>query len=138
VSDETQRNLDRLVARLQVQQNSDPPPLSSSLNGHLHNRGVTDVDIIERCRSAKNAAKFSALFDRGDTSAHDADDSAADLALMSIMAFWSQDEEQLERLFSASALGQRGKWRDRRDYRRRTIKKALSDLRELYDWGLGA
>ena len=35
------------------------------------------------------------------------------------------DPSAMKRLFGMSALGQRGKWRDRLDYRRRTIDRAL-------------
>jgi DNA-binding transcriptional ArsR family regulator len=51
-----------------------------------------------------------------------------------MLAFWTQDEAQLERLVSSSALGAREKWRRRDDYRKRTIRKALADLGEVYDW----
>jgi DNA-binding transcriptional ArsR family regulator len=76
------------------------------------------------------------LADHGDVHAHNGgDDSAADLALLDILRFYTQDEAQLERLFSQSALGQRGKWRRRDDYRKGTIHKALSDVGETYNWG---
>jgi hypothetical protein len=91
-----------------------------------------DEEIIELCRKAKSAAKFSDLFDAGDTTAHDDDDSRADLALLGILKFYTQDPIQLERLFSASAFGQRAKWRNRADYRRLTISKALSDVGDTY------
>src|SRR5215210_8994189 len=52
-----------------------------------------------------------------------------------MLTFWTQDEAQLERIFSSSALGQRDKWRRRDDYRKRTIRKALADLGEVFDWG---
>jgi primase-polymerase (primpol)-like protein len=98
--------------------------------------GPTDEQIVEKCRAAENAAKFSDLFDRGDTRAHhDGDASRADLALASMLAFWTQDEAQLERICSSSALGQREKWRRRDDYRKRTIRKALAEVGEVYDWG---
>jgi hypothetical protein len=87
---------------------------------------------LSLCRKAKNAAKFSDLNDAGDTSAYDGDESRADLALVRMYAFYTQDPAQLERLFDASALGQRSKWRNRADYRRRTIAKVLSDLEETY------
>jgi hypothetical protein len=97
--------------------------------------GPTEEQIVEKCRAAENAAKFSDLFDRGDTRAHhDGDASRADLALASMLAFWTQDEAQLERIFSSSALGRREKWLRRDDYRKRTIRKALSNLGEGYDW----
>jgi hypothetical protein len=97
--------------------------------------GPTDEQIVEKCRAAENAAKFSDLFDRGDTRAHhDGDASAADLALVRMLTFWTQDAAQLERIFSSSALGQREKWRHRDDYRKRTIRRALADVGEVYDW----
>jgi len=95
-----------------------------------------DEMVIEKCRNAKNAAKFADLFDRGDVHTHHGgDDSAADLGLLGILKLYTQDEAQLERLSSASVLGQREKWRNRSDYRRRTIAKALAKLGEVYDWG---
>ena len=95
----------------------------------------TDQEIIEGCRAADNAAKFEALFNGGDVDTyHGGDDSAADLALMSILAFHTQDPGQLEGIFSASALGQRAKW-GREDYRTRTIDKALSGLGETWQAG---
>lgn len=110
-------------------------------NGHATPKStsgssVPDDAIIEKCRSAENAAKFSDLFDHGVVHAyHGGDDSRADLGLLSILTFWTQDPGQLESLFSSSALGQRDKWRRRDDYRKRTIRKALAEVGETYDWG---
>jgi len=116
-----------------------PDPKTAKTNGHttpISSSGsvVSDEAVIEKCRAAANAAKFSALFDRGDVHAyHGGDDSRADLALLVILAFYTQDQTQLERIFSSSALGRREKWR-RDDYREKTIRKALSDLGETYNW----
>ncbi len=97
---------------------------------------LDDEAIIERCRSAKNAAKFEALFDHGDVNTyHGGDDSAADLALLSMLTSYTQDPVQLEGLIFSSALGQREKWRRRADYRTRTIEKALSDVGETHQGG---
>jgi hypothetical protein len=96
----------------------------------------TDEQVIAKCRAAKNAAKFSDLYDHGDVSAYNGDDSRADLALASMLAFYTQDVAQLERLFFESALAQRPKWRNRRDYRQRTIAEAIQGLRETYTWRL--
>lgn len=93
---------------------------------------LSDEEVLDLCRKAKNAAKFSALYDAGDTSAHDGDDSKADLALFDILAFYTQDTAQLERIFDGSAFGRRSKWRRRPDYRRRTIDKAIQRLGETY------
>src|SRR5215217_3682875 len=103
--------------------------------GQRHDRhtGVlSDEEIVAKLRGAKNAAKFSDLNDAGDTSAYDDDESKADQALMSMYAFYTQGQAQLERLFGDSAFGQRPKWRNRPDYRRRTIDKALSLVTETY------
>jgi hypothetical protein len=91
-----------------------------------------DEEIIALCRKAKNAAKFSDLFDAGDTAAYGGDDSSADLALISILAFYTQDEEQIDRIFSRSTLYRPEKWGKRSDYRRRTIAKALDLVTETY------
>jgi hypothetical protein len=117
---------------------AEPDTEAVQTNGHARPRPPsmpTDEMVIEKCHAAKNAAKFEALFGRGDVHAHHGgDDSGADLSLLDILAFWTQDEEQLERLFSSSALGRRAKWRNRDDYRKRTIRRALVDLGEAYDW----
>ncbi|MDR1703639.1 MAG: AAA family ATPase [Clostridiales bacterium] len=51
---------------------------------------------------------------------------------MGILAFWcGKDTEQMERLFSQSSLGQRGKW-SREDYRRITIVNSLNGCKSIY------
>ncbi len=130
--------LDKLADHLRAQQGGVAP--DPQTNGHGHRRaavttGPTDEMVIEKCRSAKNAAKFEDLFDRGNVDLHHGgDDSAADLGLLGILKLYTHDAAQLERLFSTSALGRRAKWRDRPDYRRRTIARALEGARETYDW----
>ncbi len=90
-----------------------PQPRPSS-NGE-HRRGpatgkgahLADADVLQRMRS-KNA-KAAALYD-GDLSAHGDDHSAADQALCSHLAWWTDyDAAQVDRLFRASAL-MRPKW----------------------------
>ncbi|MDQ3694292.1 MAG: DUF3987 domain-containing protein [Chloroflexota bacterium] len=83
---------------------------------------LSDEDVIGRARSASNAPKFLSLW-AGDTSEYGGDDSAADLALASMLSFWTQDLAQLDRLFRRSGL-MRDKW-ERTDYRDRTIAVAL-------------
>ncbi|NLZ31228.1 MAG: hypothetical protein GX885_10910 [Methanomicrobiales archaeon] len=92
---------------------------------------LTDAEIIEKCQSAANAAKFNALW-RGDISGYGSH-SEADLALCSILAFYSQDPAQLERLVRQSGL-YREKW-DRTDYVTRTIGTALQACRETWSPG---
>jgi hypothetical protein len=98
----------------------------------------TDEQVLEKCRTKGDTQKFNDLYDHGDSHTyHGGDDSAADLGLIGMMRFWTQDPAQLERLFSASALGQRGKWQNRADYRARTINEALEGNYETYNWTTG-
>jgi hypothetical protein len=128
--------IDELAAWMQT-----PDAKVIETNGHARSttgsgpQAPTDEQVIAKCRAAKNAPKFADLFDHGDVHAHHGGDaSVADLALLGILAYWTQDEAQLARLVSSSALGRREKWRHRNDYRRRTISRALADLGEVYDW----
>jgi hypothetical protein len=126
---ERQAELDALTRKYLTDPEPEPNGGSQRPNGPPPD--LSDEEIIELIRKAKNAAKFSTLYDAGDISAYDGDDSDADLALLGLLKFYTQDHAQLERLFSDSALGRRPKW-NRSDYRRRTIEKALSDVRETY------
>jgi hypothetical protein len=93
----------------------------------------SDEELLEKARRARNGAQFAALFDAGDISGYPSD-SEADLALMNMLAFWTRgDQERMRALFSRSALGQREKWQDRRDYQDATIDKALEGRTEFYD-----
>jgi len=94
---------------------------------------LNDEKIIDLCRKAENAPKFVALFDRGDTSLYNGDESRADAALACMLAFWTKDAAQIERIMNASALSRREKWREREDYRRLTIQNALYFTREHYE-----
>ena len=98
-----------------------------------HNDSLTDEKIIDLCRKAENAPKFVALFDRGDTSLYNGDESRADAALACLLAFYTKDAAQIERIMNKSALARREKWREREDYRRLTIQNALSLTREHYE-----
>jgi hypothetical protein len=94
-----------------------------------HRSELTDEEVIKLAKGAKNAAKFEPLW-LGDTSGYPSY-SEADQSLVSRLAFYTQDEEQLDRLYRQSGLC-RQKWLDRPDYRHRTITRALSNLRETY------
>ena len=90
---------------------------------------LTDEEIISLVSKARNGAKLDKLWG-GNTSDYDSH-SEADLALVSLLAFYTQDEEQLDSLFLRSGLAT-SKWASRPDYRRRTIEKALEGLTETY------
>lgn len=97
---------------------------------------LSDDAILDRARKAGNGERFSALFDRGDTGAHHGDDSRADLALCSHLAFWAGGAvDVMDRLFRRSAL-YRPKWdemRGVRTYGERTILRALEGMRGFYE-----
>lgn len=90
---------------------------------------LTDVDIIGICNNAKNSAKFKRLF-TGDTSGYKSP-SEADFALCRILAFYSSDGEQIERIMRSSGL-LRAKW-DQRGYISTTVRNALNAGGAKYD-----
>jgi len=93
---------------------------------------MADTGVIHHCQTAKNSDKFESLYDLGDLTGHNNDASAADLALLGIIAFYTQDKGQIERIMNNSALGKREKWTGREDYRKRTIDKALENITGVY------
>jgi putative DNA primase/helicase len=89
-----------------------------------------DRELVELASRARNGAKFERLWN-GDTSGHADDDSAADMALCGLLAFWTGcDPTRIDRLFRMSGL-MRDKW-DRDDYRERTITKAIEECTDVY------
>jgi hypothetical protein len=110
------------------------PEQIPSPNGHAPAR-LSDTELLGRCRYAKNAEKFDTLW-QGDWSEY-ASQSDADLALLGMLKFYSQDPGQLDRLFWQSGL-MREKWDARRGeqtYGERTITQALASCRETYRAG---
>ena len=88
-------------------------------------------DWLEIARKAKNGDKFSALYDNGDTSLYNNDESSADMALCSMLAFYLQGNSvAIDEAFRASAL-YRKKW-ERDDYRQNTIQKAIDACNGTY------
>jgi putative DNA primase/helicase len=94
---------------------------------------VGDEDLLALAKQAKNGEKFSRLWS-GDTSDYADDDSRADLALCSLLAFWTDgDTERMDHLFRQSGL-MREKW-NRHDYRDRTFNRVLEGRTEFYQPG---
>lgn len=87
--------------------------------GNSQKRGgsyVCNNALVEKARNAANGPKFRRLFDDGDISEYQSH-SEADLALLSLLLFWCNgDEDRADVLFRQSALC-RGKWLERADYR---------------------
>jgi primase-polymerase (primpol)-like protein len=89
----------------------------------------SDETVHRLAANAKNREKFQRLWE-GDTSDYGGDNSRADQALCSLLAFWTQDPEQIDRLFRQSGLYRSDKW-ERDSYREPTIDNAL-DRDEVY------
>jgi hypothetical protein len=105
-------------------------PKNTNGNGAWH---PSDGELLEKAFAARNGDKLKRLFN-GDTSDRSGDDSAADLSLCSLLAFWTQDPAQIDRIFRRSGL-MRDKWDSRRGdstYGAWTIGKALADRKEHY------
>src|SRR5262249_14121253 len=89
-----------------------------------------DEDLLALAMAASNGDKFRQLW-AGDTSGHEGDDSAADLALCNLLAFWTdKDADRIDRLFRRSGL-MRSKWDERhasdgRTYGQMTVGKAIT------------
>lgn len=91
-------------------------------------RKFSDAEILTFAPNAANGDKFVSLF-RGDLSSYGGDHSSADLALASILMFWTRgDRAQADRLFRLSKLS-RDKWTKREDYRDRTFNKVTDHER---------
>ena len=77
---------------------------------------LTNPDLIEKAKAARNGAKFSRLWE-GDTSDYPSH-SEADLALLERLLYWTDgDVDRARLLFEQSGLV-RPKWTERADYRR--------------------
>ena len=90
--------------------------------------------LLNKIRTSTQSTAFNALW-RGDTSAHNSDASAADLALCNILAFWTgKDATRMDELFRQSAL-MRPKWDENHGpdtYGAMTISKAIDDCKAIY------
>jgi hypothetical protein len=106
-------------------------------NGHaaaaMDTTRLSDNELIDKARKASNGTKFSCLFD-GDRSGY-ASWSEADLALCSLLAFWTNcHASRMDTLFRQSGL-MRPKWDEKHGastYGQRTIDKAISGTTETY------
>ena len=90
--------------------------------------------VIQRIRQSRQCHKFDALM-RGDITGYGSQ-SEADIALCSVIAFWTQDTTVIDDIFRQSQL-YREKWDEKHKgdgatYGEMTIEKALSGQREVY------
>lgn len=120
------------------------PPIQAIIHSNLVvpasllTNTLSDPEILAMAMHATNGALFASLW-RGDTSRHNGDDSAADLALCSLLAFYAgpNGHDQVDRLFRQSGLF-RPKWDERhgtQTYGERTIERAFSTKMDFYTPG---
>jgi putative DNA primase/helicase len=132
-----QADLDALHTEVFGQDTVLPPRLPpAASNGHTP--PLDDDVLLERALAAKNGEKFARLW-AGDISDYKGDDSRADLGFCGLLAFWTCDASQLDRLFRRSGL-MRSKWdelRGEQTYGGRTITRALAEGRETWQPGQG-
>lgn len=95
---------------------------------------LQDVAIIEKARHACNGAKFDLLWNGNWQGAGYQSQSNADMALASMLRFWTQDVSQIKRLVSQSGL-YRDKWDAKRGtstYGEYTSSKAVARGGDVY------
>jgi primase-polymerase (primpol)-like protein len=107
----------------------EPEPGPEAAPGAGTGTKLTDDEIICLASEAKNSAKFMALM-AGNFQDYPSQ-SEADQAFCNLVAFYSTDELQIDRIFRRSKL-YREKW-ERADYREGTIRKAISGTKEHYN-----
>jgi putative DNA primase/helicase len=103
-----------------------PKPKTNGNGAGNYYHSVEDDELLKKAFAARNGDKLKRLFD-GDHGSYPSQ-SEADMALCSMLAFWAQDEAQLDRLFRRSALF-REKWDEKhgaRTYGGATIEKAFA------------
>lgn len=93
----------------------------------------SDDELIDKIRKSKIAERFDALY--GGAVAGFTDHSSADFALCSLLAWWTQDAAQIDRIFRCSGL-YRPKWdtsRGNLTYGSLTIERALQAQSGRYE-----
>jgi hypothetical protein len=125
-----------LHAQLAGGKSSSPASSSSSSSARVvPTTSLDDAELLATARRANNGGAFDRLWS-GDTSAYDGDDSAADLALLNHLAFYTgRDPERMDRLFRQSGL-MRAKWDSRRrhsTYGGITTAQAIAGCTEVYE-----
>lgn len=93
---------------------------------------LEDLELVEMAMRAANADKFNLLC-QGDFSAYPSQ-SEADLALLSILAFYTRNNEQVKRLFRMSGLGKRDKAQKNDTYLNYAIKRIRANEPAFIDF----
>ncbi len=107
-----------------LRRNDEPPAERATRTSPV----LTDAEVVRLAENARHGDEFSAVYRGG---GQFKSGSERDLSLASRLAFWTQDETQIERIMRGSGCA-REKWDKHRTYLRDTIAKALSNLTETY------
>jgi len=94
---------------------------------HSEAEVLTDLCVYNMASEATNGEKFLALWNGDIETYHSGDHSRADFALIDILAFYTQNREQITRLFRMSGLGRRAK-AQRKDYVSTMITRAFDRI----------
>ena len=107
----------------------DNPKVDYSRHEATLSNNRSDETILKIISHSKNAAKFNDLFSGNGSD----DNSANDQALANMIAFYTQDYDQIVRIMKTSGLV-RDKWENHKTYLKMTIDKAITGLSANYDW----
>ena len=124
IIEERHAELKRLYQRIFKINGKDRPITGgpSSRNETDDEEKTEDQELVKRAMNASNRGKFARQW-HGDWTDYPSQ-SEADLALCSMLTFWTpSDAKQIDRLFRQSGL-MRDKW-ERSDYRDMTIRRAI-------------
>lgn len=125
---ENQKAIDILIEKWFIDSIPEKAPIVK------HSTKLMDETILELGSNARNAKKFLDLYEGSKESWGYSSQSEADLALCNLLAFYTQDFMQIDRIFRSSGLF-REKWdkkRGSKTYGELTIEKALSSVSETY------
>lgn len=126
---------DAQVAALYERLNPPAPQASAPHSTNGYHPAGSDEQIEQKARLAENGPKFVRLFELGDIGDYPSG-SEADMGLVGLLAFWTRDAAQIERIMRRSAL-RRPKWDCHKKYLQNTIDKVLRQPGERYDWTAG-
>jgi hypothetical protein len=121
-----QQAIDELYQQLREQQAGAKMAAEPSTNATGPSPDTADDLILQKALGAQNGQKFARLW-AGELNGY-ASQSEADLALCRLLAFFTQDAAQIDRLFRRSGL-MREKWQ-RPDYHDLTIGRAIEGAHE--------
>jgi putative DNA primase/helicase len=96
-----QEELEQLIAKY-LSPTKPNKPLSLVQDEEPSSPSLTDDEVLSLCRRASNREKFSRLFDRAEFP--EGKYSEAVQSLLGMLVFYTQNREQLARLFESSAL----------------------------------